>query len=127
MIRRYAGFKKCAAPAPKHKKNGVPSGNRYILLCKIGDDLLKLLKKKLFGIRLIMVCPRGLSKNDVKKNNSAITLGSLPKTIYQSRFAPKNKEKNNVFLMQNFMIFTKVSAPGTFLGAAPKVQNGDPK
>ena len=43
-----------------------------------------------------MVCPRGLSKNDVKKNNSAITLGSLPKTIYQSRFAPKNKEKNNV-------------------------------
>ena len=74
-----------------------------------------------------MVCPRGLSKNDVKKNNSAITLGSLPKTIYQSRFAPKNKEKNNVFLMQNFMTFTKVSAPGTFLGAAQKIQNGDPK
>ena len=84
-------------------------------------------KTKLCGIRLIAVYPRGLSKNDVKKNNSAITLGSLPKTIYQSRFAPKNKEKNNVFLMQNFMTFTKVSAPGTFLGAAQKVQNGDPK
>ena len=29
--------------------------------------------------------------------------------------------------MQNFMTFTKVSAPGTFLGAAQKIQNGDPK
>ena len=46
--RRYAGFKKYAAPAPKHKKNGVPSGNRYIFLCKIGDDLLKLFKNKTF-------------------------------------------------------------------------------
>ena len=46
--RRYAGFKKCAATLPKHKKNGVPSGSRYIFLCKIGDDLLKLLKKKTF-------------------------------------------------------------------------------
>ena len=46
--RRYAGFKKYAATLPKHKKNGVPSGSRYIFLCKIGDDLLKLLKKKTF-------------------------------------------------------------------------------
>ena len=29
--------------------------------------------------------------------------------------------------MQNFIRFTKVSAPGTFLGAAQKIQNGDPK
>ena len=96
--------------------------------CKNGDDFLKLFKNKNFleyaSSRYTL---EDYQKMTSKKNNSGITLGSLPKTVCQSRFAPKTKKKINVFFMQNFIRFTNVSAPGTFLGAAQKFRNGDPK
>ena len=109
------------------KKNDVHLGSRYIFLCKIGDDLLKLLKKKTFWNTPHHGMPSRIIKKWRQKKQLCNHFGVSSKNHIPIEIRSKNKEKNNVFLMQNFMTFTKVSAPGTFLGAAQKVQNGDPK
>ena len=91
--RRSAGFIKCAAAAPKHKKNGVPSGSRYIFLCKIGADLLKLFKKKTFRNTPHRSLPSRIIKKWRPKKQLWNHFGVSSKNRIPIEIRSKNKQK----------------------------------